>query len=114
MLFCVLWKRKIRKNRGVLSNKSEVDRLSTLLMSRGYLVKGLHGDMEQRQRSSVMQSFQSGTSTILVATDVAARGLDVRAVSHVVNFHIPLNQKVMFIVLVERHEQEKKEKQSPW
>ncbi|QQS59208.1 DEAD/DEAH box helicase [Candidatus Peregrinibacteria bacterium] len=69
--------------------KSEVDRLSTMLMSRGYPAKGLHGDMEQRQRSSVMQSFQGGAVTILVATDVAARGLDVREVSHVINFHIP-------------------------
>ena len=69
--------------------KSEVDRLATLLMGRGHLAKGLHGDMEQRQREAVMRSFQNGLVTVLVATDVAARGLDVRGVTHVINFHIP-------------------------
>lgn len=69
--------------------KSEVDRLSTMLMGRGHLAKGLHGDMEQRQREVVMRSFQTGTTNVLVATDVAARGLDVKGVTHVINFHIP-------------------------
>lgn len=69
--------------------KSEVDRLSTMLMGRGHLAKGLHGDMEQRQREAVMRSFKSGVITVLVATDVAARGLDVQGISHVINFHIP-------------------------
>ncbi len=69
--------------------KSEVDRLCTMLMGRGYLVKGLHGDMEQRQREAVMRAFQNGEITVLVATDIAARGLDVRGISHVINFHIP-------------------------
>ncbi len=73
--------------------KSEVDRLSTMLMARGYLAKGLHGDMEQRQRESVMRSFHSGIVTLLVATDVAARGLDVRGVSHVINYHIPFESE---------------------
>ncbi len=73
--------------------KSEVDRLSTMLMARGHLAKGLHGDMEQRQRESVMRSFHSGVVTLLVATDVAARGLDVRGVSHVINYHIPFESE---------------------
>ena len=69
--------------------KSEVDRLSTMLIARGYAAKGLHGDMEQRQREVVMKGFQKGMISVLVATDVAARGLDVQGVSHVINFHIP-------------------------
>lgn len=69
--------------------KREVDRLATLLMGRGYLAKGLHGDMEQRQRESVVKSLKNGSVTVLVATDVAARGLDVKGISHVINFHMP-------------------------
>ncbi len=70
--------------------KSEVDRLATLLISRGYSAKGLHGDMEQRQRERVIADFHAGHIRVLIATDVAARGLDVRGVSHVLNFHIPM------------------------
>ncbi|MDD3646591.1 MAG: DEAD/DEAH box helicase [Candidatus Gracilibacteria bacterium] len=70
--------------------KREADRLSTMLVSQGYGAKGLHGDMEQRQREEVIKSFKSGQLEILVATDVAARGLDVNDVSHVINYHIPL------------------------
>lgn len=69
--------------------KSEVDRLTTLMMGRGFLAKALHGDMEQRQREAVTSSFKKGEINVLVATDVAARGLDVKGVSHVINFHIP-------------------------
>lgn len=70
--------------------KREADRLSTMLVSQGYSAKGLHGDMEQRQREEVIRSFKGGQLEILVATDVAARGLDVNDVSHVINYHIPL------------------------
>jgi ATP-dependent RNA helicase DeaD len=69
--------------------KKEVDRLSHLLIARGHSAKGLHGDMEQRQRSQVIGAFKSGELDILVATDVAARGLDVADVSHVFNYNIP-------------------------
>ena len=71
--------------------KSEVDRLGTMLMARGYFARGLHGDMEQSQREEVIGGFRSGANTILVATDVAARGLDVADVSHVFNYHIPFD-----------------------
>ena len=69
--------------------KREVDRLSSTLLARGYLAKGLHGDMEQPQREEVIRSFHGGKIDTLIATDVAARGLDVQDVSHVFNFHIP-------------------------
>ncbi|NIV15632.1 MAG: DEAD/DEAH box helicase [Aliifodinibius sp.] len=71
--------------------KSEVDRLSTMLEARGFLAKSLHGDMSQRNREQVIRSFRSGVLHILVATDVAARGLDVLDVTHVFNYHIPFD-----------------------
>ncbi len=73
--------------------KKEVDRLSTLLISQGYGAKGLHGDMEQRQREEVIKSFKKGNLEILIATDVAARGLDVNDVTHVFNYHIPFDSE---------------------
>ena len=71
--------------------KKEVDRLSMMLVAKGYPAKGLHGDMEQRSREEVIKGFKAGQLEILVATDVAARGLDVKEVSHVFNYHIPFD-----------------------
>jgi ATP-dependent RNA helicase DeaD len=71
----------------------EVDRLSNSLGARGYNAKALHGDMEQSQRNMVMQAFRQSQIDILVATDVAARGLDVADVSHVFNYHMPFDTK---------------------
>ncbi|MDH4195225.1 MAG: DEAD/DEAH box helicase [Nitrospirota bacterium] len=67
----------------------EVDELTSMLNSRGYRGEGLHGGMNQAQRDRVMQSFRSGKTELLVATDVAARGLDIPHVSHVVNYDVP-------------------------
>ena len=69
--------------------KKEVDRLSQVLNARGHAASSLHGDMEQNQRETVIYNFRAGKSTILVATDVAARGLNIIDVTHVINFHIP-------------------------
>jgi ATP-dependent RNA helicase DeaD len=69
--------------------KKEVDRLSQVLNSRGHAASALHGDMEQNQRETVIYNFRSGKSRILVATDVAARGLNIIDVTHVINFNIP-------------------------
>ena len=71
--------------------KVEVDRVATMLMGRGYSAKGLHGDMEQRARDEAIRSFKKGGIDTLVATDVAARGLDINDVTHVFNYHIPFN-----------------------
>ena len=71
----------------------EVDRLSNSLGARGFNSKALHGDMEQPQRNEVMQGFRQGLIDILVATDVASRGLDVADVSHVYNYHMPFDTK---------------------
>jgi ATP-dependent RNA helicase DeaD len=63
--------------------------LAKELLERGYTVDALHGDLSQRERDSAMNRFRTGISELLVATDVAARGLDISNVSHVINFDIP-------------------------
>jgi len=67
----------------------EVDTLVETLTAHGHRALALHGGMEQRQRDRVMQQFRSGNVDLLVATDVAARGLDITHVSHVVNYDVP-------------------------
>jgi ATP-dependent RNA helicase DeaD len=71
--------------------KKEVDRLSNVLSAVGYNAKGLHGDMEQRQRESVIKGLKTDAIDVLIATDVAARGIHIDNVSHVFNFHIPFD-----------------------
>ncbi len=71
--------------------KREVDRLSEHLEAMGFPAKGLHGDMEQMDRDTVIKSYRRAQVKILVATDVAARGLDVKDVTHVFNYHIPFD-----------------------
>jgi ATP-dependent RNA helicase DeaD len=73
--------------------KKEVDRLSTFLVSQGFMAKGLHGDMEQRQREEAIRAFKTSKLEILIATDVAARGLDVNDVTHVFNYHLPFDSE---------------------
>jgi ATP-dependent RNA helicase DeaD len=72
----------------------EVDELTDTLKSHGYGAQAIHGGMEQRQRDRVMQQFRQKKAEILVATDVAARGLDIEHVSHVFNFDIPTAAEV--------------------
>ncbi len=69
--------------------KRRVDELSEALNKRGYSAEGIHGDLTQAKRDSVLRHFKEGLTEILVATDVAARGLDISGVSHVYNFDIP-------------------------
>lgn len=69
--------------------KRRVEELARGLEARGYHAAGLHGDLTQQMRSRVLAQFKSHEINILVATDVAARGLDVKDVSHVYNFDIP-------------------------
>ena len=67
----------------------EVDELTETLGGRGYQAEALHGGLSQEQRDRVLRRFREGLSEILVATDVAARGLDIDHLSHVVNFDVP-------------------------
>ena len=69
--------------------KKRVDELNQALARRGYSAGAIHGDLSQSQRNAVMTQFRGGTIDILVATDVAARGLDIEGVTHVYNFDIP-------------------------
>ncbi|OZS77965.1 DEAD/DEAH box helicase [Tetzosporium hominis] len=69
--------------------KRRVDELSHALSIRGYLAEGIHGDLSQAKRMSVLRQFKENKIDILVATDVAARGLDISGVTHVYNFDIP-------------------------
>ena len=71
------------------NTKRRVDEIVSQLQARGYLAEGLHGDMNQSQRERVMGKFREGRIDILIATDVAARGIDVPAVDLVVNFDVP-------------------------
>lgn len=82
---------KSKKSIVFCRTKSEVDRLSNVLSSAGYLANGLHGDMEQRQRETVIKNFKNSGVKVLVATDVAARGIHVDNISHVFNYHIPFD-----------------------
>jgi len=69
--------------------KRRVDELSDALNVRGYSAEGIHGDLSQAKRMSVLRKFKEGSIDVLVATDVAARGLDISGVTHVYNFDIP-------------------------
>ncbi|HEY9515657.1 MAG TPA: DEAD/DEAH box helicase, partial [Gemmatimonadaceae bacterium] len=69
--------------------RNEVDELTETLGARGYAAEALHGGMAQEQRDRVMRRFRDGTAEFLVATDVAARGLDIDDVTHVVNYDVP-------------------------
>jgi ATP-dependent RNA helicase DeaD len=74
--------------------KIRADQLYRTLRDRGLNVKALHGDMSQGQRDGVMLSFKGGRVPILVATDVAARGLDISTVTHVINYDVPTSPDV--------------------
>ena len=71
------------------NTKRQVDELVQALQGRGYFADGLHGDLKQVQRDRVMESFRNGRTDILIATDVAARGIDVGNVEAVFNYDIP-------------------------
>jgi ATP-dependent RNA helicase DeaD len=75
------------------NTKIRVDEVVEELQVRGYQAEGLHGDLRQQQRNNVMAKFRAGTTTILVATDVAARGIDVEDVDAVFNYDIPLDEE---------------------
>jgi len=69
--------------------RQEVDEIGERLQGRGYAAESLHGDLSQAVRDRVMRRFREGQLDVLVATDVAARGLDIAEVSHVINYDVP-------------------------
>ena len=80
------------KNGIVFANrKTTVALLEKSLRKHGFSVGALHGDMDQRSRTNALDAFRNGEITLLVASDVAARGLDIPEVSHVFNFDVPIH-----------------------
>ena len=75
------------------NTKRQVDELISELKGRGYFADGIHGDMKQQQRDRVMSDFRSGKTEILIATDVAARGIDVDDVDVVFNYDLPQDEE---------------------
>ncbi len=75
------------------NTKRKVDDVTAHLQTNGYKVDALHGDMKQSQRDVVMKKFRSGTINVLVATDVAARGIDVDDVEIIINYNIPSDEE---------------------
>ena len=71
------------------NTKKMVDEMAEILKDKGYQAEGLHGDLSQHQRDMVMNAFRSGRCAILIATDVAARGIDVSGVDAVFNYDVP-------------------------
>jgi ATP-dependent RNA helicase DeaD len=69
--------------------RTDVDELTVVMNGRGFRAEALHGGMDQSQRDRVMARLRDGTAELLIATDVAARGLDIDTLSHVVNYDIP-------------------------
>jgi len=69
--------------------KRDVERLTMDLINAGFKAQSIHGDKQQRERTRALEQFKTGVVSILVATDVAARGIDVKDVSHVINYTIP-------------------------
>lgn len=74
--------------------KRRCDEVTEALKKRGYMAEGLHGDLSQQKRDTVVRQFKEGTIDILVATDVAARGLDISGVTHVYNFDMPQDPEI--------------------
>jgi len=75
------------------NTRRKVDWLTDSLTHRDFTVSSLHGDMDQRERDIIMREFRSGSSRILVATDLLARGIDVQQVSLVINYDLPPNRE---------------------
>jgi ATP-dependent RNA helicase DBP3 len=70
--------------------KKEAARVETFLKRNGWPCKAIHGDLNQHQRMDGLESFRNGSSPLLIATDVAARGIDVKDITHVINYTYPL------------------------
>ena len=73
--------------------KRHCDRLAADLIERGFAAAAVHGDLGQGQREQALRAFRAGKIDVLVATDVAARGIDVEGVTHVVNYSCPDDEK---------------------
>lgn len=86
---------QLRKREGSIivfvNTRRDADRIAELLNRRGHKADTIHGDLQQRQREKVIQLFRDKAFPILVATDIAARGLDIPHIEHVINYSLPMN-----------------------
>jgi len=75
------------------NTRRRVDQLTEDLTSKHFTVSSLHGDMDQRERELIMKQFRSGSSRVLITTDILARGIDVQQISLVINYDLPSNRE---------------------
>lgn len=75
------------------NTRRKVDQLTEDLTSKHFTVSSLHGDMDQRERELIMKQFRSGSSRVLITTDILARGIDVQQISLVINYDLPSNRE---------------------
>jgi ATP-dependent RNA helicase DeaD len=78
------------------ATRNRADKLASNLKGEGFKVSAIHGDLSQKERDYVMNRFRQGTDSVLVATDIAARGIDVPAVGHVINYDVPNEPETYF------------------
>lgn len=76
-----------------LNTRRKVDWLHEKLHEKDFTVSSMHGDMEQKERDLIMKEFRSGSSRVLITTDLLARGIDVQQVSLVINYDLPNNRE---------------------
>ena len=75
------------------NTRRKVDWLTEKMQEKDFTVSAMHGDMDQRERDLIMREFRSGTSRVLITTDLLARGIDVQQVSLVINYDLPTNRE---------------------
>jgi translation initiation factor 4A len=75
------------------NTRRKVDWLTQQMISRDFTVSAMHGDMDQRERDLIMREFRSGSTRVLITTDLLARGIDIQQVSMVINFDLPTNRE---------------------
>lgn len=75
------------------NTRRKVDWLTDKMLSRDFTVSAMHGDMDQKERDVIMREFRTGSSRVLITTDLLARGIDVQQVSLVINFDLPANRE---------------------
>jgi len=76
-----------------VNKRRQVDWLTEQMKSRDFTVSAMHGEMDQRERDLIMREFRTGSSRVLITTDLLARGIDVQQVSLVINYDLPLNRE---------------------
>lgn len=75
------------------NKKQRVDELTEKLKAKSFIVSSMHGDMDQTQRDLIMQEFRTGSSRVLITTDLLSRGIDVQQVSLVINYDLPVSEE---------------------